>query len=83
MATFLSMLVILFAMLLTLAVAGLVVVFVAFIQRDQDIPGAPWLTGALRRLQDRWSVPTEPPEHRDPARRLQVRRGGIRRSSER
>ena len=82
MSTFFSMLVILLAMLLTLAVAGLVVVFVAFISRGRDIPGAERLTDALRRLQDRWTVPTEPPEHRDPERRLHVRKGGIRRPTE-
>lgn len=69
--------VILVAMLVTLAVAGVVVAYVAFVHQGKDIPRAPWLTEALQRAEHRWGVPTEPAEHHDPDRQLHVRQGGI------
>ena len=78
---FMAMLVVFVAMLVTLAVAGLVVAYVAFIQRGRDIPRAPWLTERLESFVERWRVPTEPAEHDDPERQLQVRHGGLRRPS--
>lgn len=80
---FVAMLVTLLAMLITLAAAGLVVAYVAFIQQGRDIPRAPRLTDALKQLAERWSVATEPAEQRDPERQLHVHHGGIRRASER
>lgn len=77
MSTFFAMLVVLVAMLLTLAAAGLVVCYVAFISRGREIPRADWLTDAMRRAVDRWHVPTEPAQHDEPDRQLHVRRGGI------
>jgi hypothetical protein len=76
---FMAMLVVFVAMLVTLAVAGLVVAYVAFIQRGRDIPRASWLTEKLESLVERWRVPTEPAEHDDPERQLHVRHGGLRR----
>lgn len=38
-----------FAMLLILVVAAVVVVYVAFPHRDQEVPGAPWLGEAMKR----------------------------------
>jgi hypothetical protein len=78
---FFATLVVLVAMALTLAAAGLVVAYVAFIERGRDIPRAEWLTDLMRRLVSRWQVPTEPAEHDDPDRQLHVRHGGIRRPS--
>jgi flagellar basal body-associated protein FliL len=76
-----SILVIFLAMVVTLALAGLVVAFVAFIQQGKDIPRAPRLSEALRRAAERWRVPTEPSHHDDPDGQLQVRQGGLRRPS--
>ncbi|HEX2174281.1 MAG TPA: hypothetical protein VHG70_00095 [Nocardioidaceae bacterium] len=83
MAMFFAMLVVFVAMLVTLAAAGLVVAYVAFVQQGKEIPRAGWLTDAMRRLVDRWSVPTEPAEYDDPGHQLHVQGGGIRRPSER
>jgi hypothetical protein len=80
---FFAMFVVFMAMLFTLAVAGLVVAYVAFVQRGRPIPRAEWLGEALRRLEQRWAVPTEPAETPEPDRRLHVRSGGIRRTSRR
>jgi hypothetical protein len=77
MSTLFAMLVVIFAMLLTLVAAGLVVCYVAFISRGHDIPRAEWLSEAMRRGADRWQVPTEPAQHEDPDRQLHVRHGGI------
>jgi len=44
------------SMLVIVAVAGLVVVFVAFPHRGEDLPGAPWLGETLGRAAD--SLPT-------------------------
>ena len=77
MSTFFAMLVVLLAMLLTLAAAALVVCYVAFVSRGRDIPRADWLTDAMRRAADRWHVPTEPAQHDDPDRQLHVQQGGI------
>jgi len=73
-----AMLVVFVAMLVTLAVAGLVVAYVAFVQRGRDIPRAPGLTERLERFVEHWRVPTEPAQHDDPDRQLHVRQGGIR-----
>jgi hypothetical protein len=85
-STLFAMLVIVLAMLATLALAGLVVAYVAFTQRGRDVPdavpGAGRLTGLLRGVHDRWTFDPEPDEHADPERRLHVQRGGIRRPSE-
>jgi len=78
---FFAMLVVFVAMIVILVVAGLVVAYVAFIQRGRDIPGAPWLTEKLESFVERWRVPTEPAEHDDPDKKLHVRQGGIRRPS--
>lgn len=47
------MLLIAFSLLLILAVAGLVVLFVAYPQRGRDIPRAEWLTDTMNRASDR------------------------------
>jgi hypothetical protein len=78
---FLAMLVVFVAMLVTLAVAGLVVAYVAFVQRGREIPRAPWLTEKLDSFVERWRVPTEPAQYEDPDKQLHVRQGGIRRPS--
>ncbi len=41
------MLILVFAMLLVLVMAGAVVAYVAFPHRGQEIPGAPWLGEAM------------------------------------
>jgi hypothetical protein len=73
--------VIFLAMVVTLALAGLVVAYVAFVQQGREIPRAPWLTEALTRLAERWRVPTEPSHHDDPERQIRVSHGGLRRPS--
>jgi hypothetical protein len=78
-ATFFAILVILLAMLVTLAAAGLVVAYVAFVARGRDIPHAAWLTDVMRRAVARWHVPTEPESPEHPDRALHVKHGGIRR----
>jgi hypothetical protein len=40
-------------LLLTLAIAGLVALFVAYPNRGKDIPRAPWLTYRMNRASDR------------------------------
>ena len=46
------MLLIIVMMLGILLVAGIVVVYVAFPHRGEDIPGAPWLGDAMSRAAD-------------------------------
>lgn len=79
-----AMFVILVAMLVTLALAGLVVAYVAFIQQGRDIPQAvpraDWLTKTLRRLADRWQAVADPADRPDEERDLHIRRGGLRRT---
>jgi len=41
------------AMIVILAVAGLVVTYVAFPHRGEDIPGAPWLGDAMSKANDK------------------------------
>jgi len=41
------------AMIVILAVAGLVVTYVAFPHRGEDIPGAPWLGDAMAKANDK------------------------------
>jgi hypothetical protein len=41
------------AMLLTMVVAGVVVLYVAFPHRGEDVPNAPWVGDALRKGVDR------------------------------
>jgi hypothetical protein len=77
----LGMFVIFVAMVVTLALAGLVVAYVAFVQQGREIPRAPWLTEALTKAADRWSVPTEPSHHDDPEHQLRVAQGRLRRPS--
>jgi hypothetical protein len=48
------------AMLAILAVAGLVVVYVAYPHRGQEMPSAPWVGEALKKTVD--AVPTLPGE---------------------
>lgn len=81
MSTFFAMFVIFIAMLVTLALAGLVVAYVAFVSQGRDIPRAEWLTEVMRKGAERWSVPTEPAEYRDADRQLHVDHGGIRHTS--
>ena len=50
------MIYILLAMLVILAVAGLVVVYVAYPHRGEQVPNAPWVGEALQRTVD--AVPT-------------------------
>ena len=47
------MVVVVLAMLGIVLVAGLVVVYVAYPHRGQDVPNAPWIGGAMRRGVDR------------------------------
>ena len=53
------MLPILVAMILILAVAAVVVLFVAFTHRGEDIPRLPWLNDALQRAAEAVPVLTE------------------------
>jgi hypothetical protein len=41
------------AMIAILAVCGLVVTYVAFPHRGEDVPGAPWLGDAMTKATDR------------------------------
>ena len=50
------MLYLLLAMLLILVVAGVVVAYVAYPHRGEELPGAPWLGDALKRGVD--AMPT-------------------------
>ena len=54
------------AMLVILVLAGLVVLYVAFPHRGEDVPAVPWLGEALRRGVD--SAPTLDNTAEDPAR---------------
>jgi hypothetical protein len=54
------MIFIVIAMLVILAVAGLVVVYVAYPHRGEDMPNAPWVGEALKKTVD--AVPTLPSE---------------------
>ena len=56
---------ILISMLVIVAVAGLVVVFVAFPHRGEDIPGAAWLGDGLAKAVD--ALPVIDPEVEDQA----------------
>jgi hypothetical protein len=47
------MLLICFALLVVIVLAGLVTVFVAFPHRGQDIPHAPWLSQAMTKARAR------------------------------
>ena len=51
------------AMLLSLIAAGLVVLYVAYPHRGQDVPKAPWLGDALAKAADRAPVLTEEDHH--------------------
>jgi hypothetical protein len=57
------MIFILLAMLVILAVAGLVVVYVAYPHRGEEMPSASWVGQALKRTVD--AVPTLPGEGED------------------
>ena len=46
------MLLILIAMLVILALAGLVLLYAAFPHRGETVPGAPWLGDAMERATD-------------------------------
>ncbi|MGH3367471.1 MAG: hypothetical protein ACRDOY_09725 [Nocardioidaceae bacterium] len=67
----LLLLVMLLATLTILAVAGLVVAYVAYPHQGKEIPRAEWLTDAMNRAVDRWGVPTEPRDDEDAERRQQ------------
>ena len=54
------MIFIIIAMLVILAVAGLVVVYVAYPHRGEEMPNAPWVGEALKKTVD--AVPTLPGE---------------------
>lgn len=56
------MLFIVIAMLLILAVAGLVITYVAFPHRGHDVPNAGWLGAAMTRAVERAPVLTEDDE---------------------
>ena len=47
------MLVVVLTMLVVLVIAGLVVVYVAYPHRGEEMPGAPWLGDAMTRAVDR------------------------------
>ena len=47
------MLMLTIAMIVILALAGLVVTYVAFPHRGEDIPGAPWLGDAMAKANDK------------------------------
>ncbi|MGH3347341.1 MAG: hypothetical protein ACRDO4_10185 [Nocardioides sp.] len=59
------MLFILISMLVIVVVAGLVVTFVAFPHRGEDIPGAAWLGDGMAKAVD--ALPTLEPEPYDDA----------------
>lgn len=61
------MLVVVIAMLVVLAVAGLVVVYVAYPHRGEEVPAAPWLGVALGRAAE--AAPLVEPEYEDSERR--------------
>ena len=48
------------AMLAILVVCGLVVTYVAFPHRGEEVPGAPWLGDAMNRATDRLPLLEEP-----------------------
>lgn len=50
------MLIIVFVMLVILVLCGLIVTFVAFPHRGEEVPAAPWLGEAMARAAD--AVPT-------------------------
>jgi len=56
-------LVVVIAMLVVLAVAGLVVVYVAYPHRGEELPAAPWLGEALGRAAE--AAPLLEPEYAD------------------
>ncbi|HYG66579.1 MAG TPA: hypothetical protein VD838_02935 [Anaeromyxobacteraceae bacterium] len=57
------MLVVVIAMLVVLAVAGLVVVYVAYPHRGEELPAAPWLGEAMNRAAG--AAPVLEPEYED------------------
>ncbi len=61
------MLFIVISMLVIVAVAGLVVTFVAFPHRGEDIPGAAWLGDGMAKAAD--ALPTIDPEAEESERR--------------
>lgn len=61
------MLVVVIAMLVVLAVAGLVVVYVAYPHRGEEVPAAPWLGEVLGRAAG--AAPLVEPEYEDSERR--------------
>ena len=60
-------------MLVIVVVAGLVVAFVAFPHRGEEMPGAPWLGEAMDRASG--AVPTIDPEQDERARARAARAG--------
>ena len=62
------MLFILISMLVIVAVAGLVVTFVAFPHRGEEVPGAPWLGDTMNRAAD--AMPTLDPDETGPEHRM-------------
>jgi hypothetical protein len=57
------MLVIALLMLLILVIAGVVVMYVAYPHRGEDVPGAPWLGDAMKRGVDSVGELLEGPKH--------------------
>jgi hypothetical protein len=53
MAFIASMAFITFMLLITLAVAGVIALFVAFTQQGKQVPHSPWLSDRLQRVADR------------------------------
>jgi hypothetical protein len=58
-----SMLVIALLMVLTLALAGAVVTYVAYPHRGEEVPGAPWLGDAMKRGVDTVGELLDTPGH--------------------
>ena len=57
------MLFILIAMLVIIVIAGLVVVYVAYPHRGEEVPNAPWLSDMMNRAAD--AAPVLEPEYDD------------------
>ncbi|MEZ5097670.1 MAG: hypothetical protein R2731_17200 [Nocardioides sp.] len=57
------MLAIALGMILILALAGVVVAYVAFPHRGQQMPGVPWLGAAMHRAVDRLPTLDEDEQH--------------------
>ena len=61
------MLLIAIAMLVILVISGLIVAYVAFPHRGEEMPGAPWLGDAMSRATDALPTLDHPDEPEDTA----------------